>query len=41
MGKTSDHLKKISDTKGPFHGKMGTIKYTIKKTKVQIWHGPT
>ena len=26
MGKTSDHLKKISDTKGPFHGKMGTIK---------------
>ena len=26
MGKTFDHLKKISDTKGSFHGKMGTIK---------------
>ena len=26
MGKTRDHFKKSSDTKGPFHAKMGTIK---------------
>ena len=26
MGKTSDHFKKIRDTKGIFHAKMGTIK---------------
>ena len=26
MGKARDHLKKIRDTKGTFHGKMGTIK---------------
>ena len=26
MGKTSDLFKKIRDTKGPFHAKMGTIK---------------
>ena len=26
MGKTRDFLKKIRDTKGPFHAKMGTIK---------------
>ena len=26
MGKTSDLFKKIRDTKGTFHGKMGTIK---------------
>ena len=26
MGKTRDHFKKIRDTKGTFHGKMGTIK---------------
>ena len=26
MGKARDHLKKIRDTKGPFHAKMGTIK---------------
>ena len=25
-GKTRDHFKKIRDTKGTFHGKMGTIK---------------
>ena len=41
MEKTRDHFKKIRDTEGIFHEKMGTIKYTIKKTKVQIWHGPT
>ena len=26
MGKTRDTLKKIRDTKGTFHAKMGTIK---------------
>ena len=26
MGKTKDLFKKIRDTKGPFHAKMGTIK---------------
>ena len=26
MGKTRDPFKKIRDTKGPFHAKMGTIK---------------
>ena len=26
MGKTTDLLKKIRDTKGRFHAKMGTIK---------------
>ena len=26
MGKTRDFFKKISDTKGIFHAKMGTIK---------------
>ena len=26
MGKTRDFLKKIGDTKGTFHAKMGTIK---------------
>ena len=26
MGKTRDHFKKIRDTKGIFHAKMGTIK---------------
>jgi len=28
MGKTGDLLKKIRDTKGTFHAKMGTIKGT-------------
>ena len=27
MGKTSNLFKKIRDTKGTFHAKMGTIKY--------------
>ena len=27
MGKTRDLFKKIRDTKGKFHAKMGTIKY--------------
>ena len=26
MGKTKDHFKKIRDSKGTFHAKMGTIK---------------
>ena len=26
MGKTRDHFKKIRETKGIFHAKMGTIK---------------
>ena len=26
MGKTRDRFKKIGDTKGPFHTKMGSIK---------------
>ena len=26
MGKTSDFFKKVRDTKGTFHAKMGTIK---------------
>ena len=26
MGKTRDHFKKIRDTKGTFHAKMGTTK---------------
>ena len=26
MGKTRNHFKKIRDTKGTFHAKMGTIK---------------
>ena len=26
MGKTRDHIKKIRDTKGTFHGKMDSIK---------------
>ena len=26
MGKTRDHFKKIRDTTGTFHAKMGTIK---------------
>ena len=33
MGKTRDHFKKIRDTKGTFHAKMGSI----KKRK---WYGP-
>ena len=32
MGKTRDLFKKIRDTKGPFHAKMGSIK--------DRWYGP-
>ena len=31
MGKTRDLIKKIKDTKGIFHAKMGTIKYRNSK----------
>ena len=31
MGKTRDLFKKITDTKGTFHAKMGTIKDRISK----------
>ena len=30
MGKTSDLFKKIRDTKGTFHAKMGTVKDRIR-----------
>ena len=33
MGKTKDHFKKIRDTKGIFHTKMGS-------NKGQKWYGP-
>ena len=33
MGKSRDHFKKIRDTRGTFHAKMGTI-------KGQKWYGP-
>ena len=31
MGKTRDHFKKISDSKGTLHANMGTIKYRNSK----------
>ena len=34
MGKTRDLIKKIRDTKGTFHAKMGTIK------EGQKWYAP-
>ena len=38
MGKTRDLFKKIRDTKGAFHAKMGTIKYRngMDQTEEQI-----
>ena len=39
MGKTSNLFKRISDTKGTFHAKMGTIKnrngMDLKKQKIR------
>ena len=35
MGKTRDLLKKIRDTKGPFHAKMGTIKGGMDLTEAE------
>ena len=34
MGKTRDLFKKIRDTKGTFHAKMGTIKDKIEQQKI-------
>ena len=31
MGKTRDLFKKIRDTKGTFHAKMGTIKENLRE----------
>ena len=43
MGKTSDLFKKIRDTKGTFHAKIGTIKdrnsMDLTKEKVLRRHG--
>ena len=36
MGKIRDLFKKMTDTKGTFHAKMGTKKQTNK----QKWYGP-
>ena len=41
MGKTRDLFKKIRDTKGTFHAKMGSIKdRNEEKKKGQKWYGP-
>ena len=37
MGKTSDLFKKIGDTKGTFHAKMGTIKDRNGKDIKKRW----
>ena len=37
MGKTRDLVKKIRDTKGTFHAKMGSIKDRKKINKGQKW----
>ena len=34
MGKTRDRFKKIRDTKGNFHAKMGTIKDRNREDKI-------
>ena len=36
-GKTSDHIKKIRDTKGTFHTKIGTVKnrYSMDLTEAK------
>ena len=38
MGKTRDLFKKIRDTKGPFHAKMGSIKdrYGLDLTEAEL-----
>ena len=36
MGKTSDLFKKIRDTKGTFHAKMGTIGYNKRQKQVDL-----
>ena len=37
MGKTRDLLKRVRDTKGPFHAKMVTINREIVRTR-RNWH---
>ena len=45
MGKTRDRLKKIGDTKGKFHARMGTVKDRNSKDLTEAqeikkrWHG--
>ena len=43
MGKTTDLFKKIRDTKGTFHAKMGTIKHRngmdLQRQKILRRHG--
>ena len=36
MGKTRDHFKKIRDTKGTFHAKMGAIKDRNGKNLTEV-----
>ena len=38
MGKTTDLFKKIRDTKGTFHAKMGSIKEDRKSTRLNSSH---
>ena len=37
MGKTRDLFKKIRDTKGTFHSKMGTIKDLTEAEDIKKW----
>ena len=37
MGKTRDLFKKIRDTKGTFHAKIGSIK---DRNGMDLWYGP-
>ena len=36
MGKTRDLFKKIRDTKGPFHAKMGSIKEINRMNLIEV-----
>ena len=37
MGKTRDLFKKIRDTKGTFHAKMGSLHEPIQKKTEMVW----
>ena len=37
MGKTRDLFKKIRDTKGTFHSKMGTVKDLTEAEDIKKW----
>ena len=37
MGKTRDLFKKIRDTKGTFHAKMGSLHEPIQKRTEMVW----